>query len=338
MKAAVTLLVSLCITSSLQAQAPEVADKLDPYVDTVVSLLENHSLLAKQINWDEVKTSVLKAYPVIEHDSVRYAAVRWIIDKYKLKHHSFMSPAQAASWRNDDGRGSNTCSNVCEAKSLQLPTSQLLEDQIGYLKVPMFSTGDSLKLSEYATALQTQIKALHEQGANRWVVDLQGNMGGHMWPMVVGLGPLLGEEKLGSFIGEGREESDWYYKDGTGFTKNREDISTWVRIDPIVPPLVGQRIAVLIDSATMSSGEAVTVAFLGKKNVRTFGEKTGGYSTGNMGFDLKDGSILFITTSVYADRQSTLYYEGITPDQFVSGSNESLESAVDWLEISTATR
>ncbi len=45
----------------------------------------------------------------------------------------------------------------------------------------------------YATKLQGIIADLDKAHPAGWVVDLRGNVGGNMWPMLAGIGPVLGE-------------------------------------------------------------------------------------------------------------------------------------------------
>src|SRR5262249_27262645 len=50
-------------------------------------------------------------------------------------------------------------------------------------------------------------------GPQGWVVDLRGNIGGDMWPMLAGIGPILGEGGVGAFVGKG-DKRKWVYRDG----------------------------------------------------------------------------------------------------------------------------
>ena len=34
----------------------------------------------------------------------------------------------------------------------------------------------------------------------RWIVDLRGNYGGNIWPMIAGVGPVLGEGIIGWIV------------------------------------------------------------------------------------------------------------------------------------------
>lgn len=53
----------------------------------------------------------------------------------------------------------------------------------GFLVVPMFTQGDP---TNFATAIQSEIRRLLAQRPCGWIVDLRGNRGGNMWPMLAG--------------------------------------------------------------------------------------------------------------------------------------------------------
>ena len=51
--------------------------------------------------------------------------------------------------------------------------------------------------TDYAKTLQDSIRARDRVGLIGWIVDLRGNSGGNMWPMLAGVGPVLGEGVAG---------------------------------------------------------------------------------------------------------------------------------------------
>ncbi len=61
---------------------------------------------------------------------------------------------------------------------------------IARILVPGFSGQDA---DGFATKLQAIVGELASKGPCGWIVDLRGNGGGNMWPMLAGVGPILGE-------------------------------------------------------------------------------------------------------------------------------------------------
>jgi C-terminal processing protease CtpA/Prc len=94
-------------------------------------------------------------------------------------------------------------------------------------------------------------------------------------------------------------------------------------------------VAVLTGERTMSSGEALAVAFRGRRNARSFGRPTRGLSTSNEGISLSDGATLVLTTAVFADRTGRTYGGPIRPDVRVDadeGAAPSEDAVVDAAE------
>jgi carboxyl-terminal processing protease len=110
--------------------------------------------------------------------------------------------------------------------------------------------------------------------------------------------------------------SYWKYKDGAASLVHEDG-----RVETLVSataPVTLRRplppIAVLVDSATGSSGEVMAVAFRARPRTRFFGQPTAGVSTTNQGFRLPDGANMVITIGAYFDRAGTTYGRPVEPD------------------------
>ncbi|HZH43993.1 MAG TPA: S41 family peptidase [Lysobacter sp.] len=144
------------------------------------------------------------------------------------------------------------------------------------------------------------------------VLDFTGNSGGNMWPMLIGLSPLLTEGVLG------------YFEDAGGATtviaKRGNAIVTRAAPHPLnraathLPAHDAHRVAIALGPRSSSSGEIVPVLFHGQGNVRFFGRPTSGHSTVNSSFHLPNGGIANITTGVTLDRNRTRFGGRIVPD------------------------
>ncbi len=200
-----------------------------------------------------------------------------------------------------------------------------------------FSSGDSIAILNYANALQALIKSIDDKKIKGWILDRRDNVGGNCWPMLTGLGPLLGNGICGYFVDNNGKKSAWYYKDGITGVDLFEN--TKVSTEPYILLNEEHHIAVLTGQHTASSGEVIVTAFRRKVNAKSFGESTAGLSTGNADFELSDGSIIFLTTSVYADRKGNMYGGKIAPDSIVPftyqglsiDNDQVIKSAMDWI-------
>ena len=169
-----------------------------------------------------------------------------------------------------------------------------------------------------------------------------------MWPMLAGIGPILGDGSVGSFVANDGNVS-WFYQDGKTGTRNPaglETVSLTLQEEPVLQTPSVAPVAVLVDSSTASSAEAITIAFHGRPASRSFGSRTAGKSTAVQPFKLDDGAELYLTTAIDADRSGKAYPDGFTPDQVISfnggsmpheNNDQVLMAAQTWLVASTTT-
>lgn len=146
-----------------------------------------------------------------------------------------------------------------------------------------------------------------------------------MHPMITGLQPLLGEGIYGYFIFPRRT------------VKKTIPLYVWRGKGEEQPAVKRQqRVAVLIDSLTGSSGEMVALSFKGRSNTKFFGQPSAGYTTTNQDFKLSDGAYLLLATGYMADKNRHTYLPNIAPDVVVeyvpaNAQDETLEAARKWL-------
>jgi hypothetical protein len=136
------------------------------------------------------------------------------------------------------------------------------------------------------------------------------------------------------------QQVDWFYVDGQakmGDTVQTEvEGPAYVLAEPLPP------VAVLIGPSTISSGEALAIAFRGRPNTRSFGHLTAGLSTGIGEFVLSDGAWMMLAVCASADRTGQVYGSWIEPDQVVTQrgteGDPPLQAAIEWLLDQPACR
>jgi C-terminal processing protease CtpA/Prc len=162
--------------------------------------------------------------------------------------------------------------------------------------------------------------------------------------MLTGIGPILGDGAVGSFVAAGGNVT-WFYKDGETGTRNPaglETVSLTLQEGPVMSP--SAPVAVLVDGSTASSAEAIAIAFHGRPTTRFFGTKTAGKSTAVQPFKLDDGAELYLTTAIDADRTGKAFPDGFTPDEVFpaiatmpqESSDPVVLAAQTWLVASTS--
>ena len=150
-----------------------------------------------------------------------------------------------------------------------------------------------------------------------------------MWPMIAGVGPLLGEGVLGYFIDPLGRESAWEYRNGASLNGGfaAANVTSPYRLRRPQP-----KVAVLVDNAVASSGEATLIAFIKRPDTRVFGVPSCGLSTANSGYPLSDGANLNLTNSVMADRGKARYGDRVSPDELIADATQVGPRAIAWLQ------
>jgi hypothetical protein len=294
------------------------------YISAACDTILQHSLLRDSLDMETLKQNALKIAGPAKKYSDCYLAVNYLLESLRPlgdEHSFFMTPEEVI---NLQGAGSNIV-------KIENPTFKIISD-CGYIIVPPFHGGNPQRKLEYADSLQSAIKKLYPN-VKGWIIDLRGNTGGDMEPMIMGLGPLFSAEKLGALVDVNGQPDSWYYKQGKYFW---DDGYLNTLSDPVVLTS-SLPIAVLTSGQTGSSGEAVVVSFIGNASTKFFGQPTWGLTTGNGSFDMMDGANIHLASTVYADRNGKKYYGPIQPDIIIEPTTKKdddpvLIAAIDWIK------
>lgn len=300
---------------------PEISKKTIQFGKEVLKIIKRNSLYSDSLNWNKI-SSELAALPTGKNDSVDHETIfdfftrklREIGDNHSL----FFTRASMSDYR----------FNHSEPEE---PEGKYLGNGIGLIRVPKCWRFDSKKDRDFANTIRSHVKKIDtENDVIGWVVDLRNNGGGNMWPMIAGLNALLKDGTIGYIVGTpNNKEIEWKSENGK-INFSRELIDTYKAKN------LNNKIAVLIDSMTGSSGELTAISLIGLPNVKTFGQPSAGYTTTNKTFTLSDGTQLFLATNFVADRTHKSYPTRITPDVIVNisndfGKDQTLEYSKKWI-------
>ncbi|MBC6996744.1 S41 family peptidase [Neolewinella lacunae] len=292
------------------------------YLDTFFHLVSQQVLYRERFDWTALRRTADRLAAGATTPAETYPAIRYILGRVN-KHSGFIDPATAAAWAGT-GDGEEETS---ELQPIEQATGKRLASGIAYLRIPHVNSGHEPTLRNFADSVRNLIVRLDGPNTKGWIVDLRENTGGNCWPMLTGLHPLLPDGPLGYFMApDGSEATAWIKKKDKIFLDTSEmgQLSKGkYRLHRPKP-----RIAVLTSGQTTSSGEVVAVAFHGRKNFRSFGAPTGGYSTANSMFPMPDGALLNLTISVYANHLKKAFGAEITPDEV---AEDALAAAERWL-------
>jgi len=298
----------------------------------ILDLLQQQSLYRDRVDWSKARAELAAARDpaqtrrllddVIQRSSGGHG--RWISANQQRTQSQRAQATQtamgAATPQTDDARSG--------------PTARLGWIKVGAYMDDRTQSQDMQKQArkQAAVALQARIQAQDDGTRCGWVVDLRGNSGGNMWPMLLGMGPLLGDAKgadpVGMFLLADKRQP-WAYREGAVWLDGKAVVGSRNTQYTLRHP--GAPVAVLFGPRTASSGEASVLAFRGRAASRSFGQPSAGYSTANTPQRLPDGSLLLLTGSVIADRNGVGDGNRLQPDVIVAEGQDATTAAQAWL-------
>jgi carboxyl-terminal processing protease len=302
---------------------PKPEDEVRAYMTDALDIMQTYSINKYRIDWPRFRADALARVGGVTTVSDAYPAVAATVRLLGDSHSSFIVPANAAP--------------TDSPSPATQPIGKLLDARIAYVDVPAFSGTNAVARAD---SIQEIVKALDKGPVCGWVVDLRGNGGGNMYPMIAGLGPLLGEGQAGSFVDPDNVRSDWIYRAGAVSVRANGVESVAIRASaPYTPRDATPPVAVLYGARTASSGEATAISFRGRADARSFGMPTAGLSTANRGFRMRDGAILNLTTATMADRTGRAYGGKLAPDEQIANPavvargeiDDVVRAAMTWL-------
>lgn len=229
----------------------------------------------------------------------------------------------------------SVCLQTTSYDTTRKPQGKLLEHSFGYVDLPGL-TGSIQQAREYALTSQHLIREIDQNSLSGWIIDLRRNTGGNMWPMVAGIGPILGEGEWVAFVNNLEKQTAFYRRGQAGIIPDNvlaEVDEPYELKRPELP------VAVLTSQLTSSSGEFTALAFRGHPHTYSIGEPTQGVPTANGHQRLSDGALIVLTTAFGVDRLGQVYDSSLSPDYFIrtdwtqlgTANDPVLQAAIQWL-------
>lgn len=282
-----TILISILIASC--------SGDNSQYVQRAVRLMDKQGLFAEGPEWEAAKAAALSAQPTSleEERAVVESALKVAGGKHSgIKHADAVKEDAISEW--------------------PAPSVTTEDDGIPVIALPPFS-GNHDEGFKYANTVLDAIP----DNIPGVVIDLRGNLGGNMYPMISAVHRFLpGDNEMLRF--RSRKNTQWITLDfvlqGTGIKKQS-------RIECPV--------AILTNDRTASSGEATLICFRGLDYVRVFGSSTAGYASANQPFPLPGGDVLVLTTGCDVARTGEVFCDDPIEPDVLTGTP--LEDALEWL-------
>jgi carboxyl-terminal processing protease len=287
---------------SQPSDAPSAAARA--YLERALTALHDHSMDLKPSTWPSIKTRAERLARNARTPADTYAAIRVAIAALRDPHTIFLPPDKARTFNGPD------------ASTFNAPSGALIDHRFALVELPAFEGNDDA-IAGYTTDGIRALRRLAAAAPCGWIVDLRGNNGGNMWPMLTVVLPLLRGSPVGYFVDKNGHRTPWNIQRAAVFSGDHQmvPLRNNVRLKAAAPA-----VAVLQDEATGSSGEAVLVAFRGQPQTKTFGLHSAGAPSGNTLVYLSDGAELLVTEARDADRTGHVYPNlvPIEPDTLIA--------------------
>ncbi len=314
-------------TVSIEVVEPNAAapsPEAKAYLDRAIELARANHIDSARVDWPRVTADAHAEIGGAKTTGDTYNAIRGVIGAIGNKHTMFLPKALTEP----------STPAAAKAASSVLPPQEMpswqLDGRLGVVRLPALATfgPEGQKLGQrYSETLRTGLETMDKAPICGWIVDLRGNTGGNMWPMLQGLDPLLGKGPFGAFVDTAQHVTLWQRAGGqvTGGTAAGDAPASFALTHAAAP------LAILIDGRTWSSGEMTAIAFIGRPGVRVFGAPSGNYTTANYTYSMSDGALLILTTAYVRDRTGKDYRSAIEPDEQAAPAEVAV-AAKKWLQ------
>lgn len=305
--------------------------KAEQLLDQALNFMEKSYYRRDLVDWNTLAAQARQQLLSADNCDDAYSSISWCFKQLGERHSFIMSPVRAARYSGDDA----TAGPVDLSDLVGEIRGDWIGDSIGYLTIPWVTTTDSLLCERIADSIQAVIARLDTRHISRWIIDLRGNKGGNCWPMLTGIGPLLGNGVYGFFVASG-EKIPFSYYDGSAF-QGKHVLCRVSEDHGYHTHAAHNSVVVLTGGRTVSAGEIVALAFKGREQTCLIGQPTAGLTTANATYSLSDRSLLVLTVCQEADHTGRICDGSIQPDKYVpaadpgAGSDPARTAAISWL-------
>jgi len=294
------------------------------YIDDALKIITENSIRRDSVDFNKLKAIANSIAADAKTTTDCYIAIKNVLQGLGDKH-SFFHTAEEEK----------LLESYVNSK-VEMPTGTIIDNKIGYITVPAFQSANEKLQVQYAETMQNIIKNIDNKNIIGWIVDIRNNTGGNCAPMIVGIGPILGDgifnyyaNANGKKVASSYLNGEWFNNGNSVFKIN----STYTLLQQ------NPNVAVLTNEQCGSSGEIIVLGFKNRPKAKSFGTPTYGVSTWNADFKLIDDSVIYLTTGIGCDRLGNVYGGKIQPDIFIKDNESSkadkvLYAAVKWLKDS----
>ena len=335
------VLITLLYAPVIQAQDISVGPS-EAVLDSIYTVIKTRSLHREQVDWLAIDTQFNASVDSASSFGNALLAFRDVFRALDDVHSAIYYDGRGIGYNREPATASSRNISALISLSRQRagqPVGKLLSDDIGYVFVPSYGTQGQEAIDQAARELRDVVCDLSPRAAG-WIIDLRLNEGGNVYPMLSGLGDMLGDGLVARSVDAmGSPTMDWSIREGILFL---DDYQT-TTVDRRCTDAHGVgRVAVLLGPTTLSSAQLTAIAFAGWEQTRFFGESTGdGYATSNQWYQMTPSLGLNLSEAYFSDRNGFVYEGIVEPDEVIGGDwdFEALENdavvrrAMEWIQM-----
>lgn len=274
------------------------------YVQQAVKFMDSQGIYSETDEWKTVRAETLEKAENAASYEETYEIINTALKTVGGKHSRLIEPNESMGGSNEE----------------KLPECSMRDDGILVIKLPEF-TGDTDEGMKYANTVYEEIRT-YANDIKGVIIDLRGNTGGDMGPMVAAVSPLLPDGELMNFGVKGTKRPVTLDKGSVNGGGSAVSLSEPFKVS-------GVPVAILQDNMTASSGEATLICFRGLDYVKSFGSATAGYCSSNNVIKLYDGATMLLTMGTDIARTGEEFCEDPIEPDLVTDEPEA--AAIEWI-------
>lgn len=300
------------------------SDSIRVYVTKALKIMKNKSVNKSKLNWDEIFDKTLDEASKAKTIKETYPIIKNALSSLNDSHSNFYPKDVVKAY---------TLGYKATGQEFPIIKSEMLENSYAYISLPDIGSFNKDDWNLYINTFYAKVNDLQKRKPKGWIIDLRGNFGGMLYPMYAAIAPFLDDKNVVSTKDAEGQIEYYNYKDAKFYEGSTA--TQMFQLTQKEPRSVKKPLAILVDKVTGSSGEFITAAFVGQKNVKIIGTNTQGLTSGNQEYKLSDGSFLVLTTGNIVDRTGKEYAkigEGIPPNIIIEKSTDKAKTNENYLK------
>ncbi|HEX5112557.1 MAG TPA: S41 family peptidase [Saprospiraceae bacterium] len=310
--------------------------------DVVYDFIKSNSIHRNKVDWGKVDNrffSALSNSHSLQDTMEAFTSVLQALDDVHSQ--IYLNNQYYGYWHANEGPGADRLSNLVQlaAETSGKIKCDLLEDQFAYIRIPAMTAYGPDEVNRYARMLRDSVDRMSQMNVKGFILDLRLNTGGNMYPMLSGVGHLLGDGDIAYEVDlYDQVASTWKIENGN-FLIN--DFPVTHMDSALVKGLDEIPVVILIGPVTASSGSNIAIAFKTRKHTVFLGESTAaGYTTSNGYFQFAPNLVMNFAVNYVADSNLNLYPVNVDPDILIEGGDnfeklyedQKIKRALLWLK------